>query len=318
MKYRLILPVALVLMAVFFCVLCFSDTVILKNGKKLKGLIISEYKDRIILSTAEGERSIMKSSIRSAVYSEEKKALLQKARNQFKRRQYLGAYYSYKQVLELDPDLREAREKTEYLRNLLETRTREQVEQGLERKNEHAGTGEYLSVAERLLNELGLVLSGGKSFVVVRQVRSDAPGQISSSVKKGDRIVSVWSDNTGHMDAREVGQMLLLPGEVKMTVEREVALRLNSSRALFARDKKITGATFRLEKRGIVVSSVVDGGPFDKAGINKGDLIYSIDGERTRYMPFKRFYQTIRDNQKKRISVTVRRQIEFWHESAGE
>ena len=38
--------------------LIYADTVIMKDGKEAKGLIVDEYTDRITLSTVDGERSI--------------------------------------------------------------------------------------------------------------------------------------------------------------------------------------------------------------------------------------------------------------------
>ena len=112
------------LLVVLVCTFSFSDTVILKNGTRKKGLILDEFDDRIVLSTVEGEKTIMRGEIRSAVYDNEEKALMQKAKNHTKRNQPIKAYYVYKKIVELNPDHKEAREKMENLRNVLESQAR--------------------------------------------------------------------------------------------------------------------------------------------------------------------------------------------------
>ncbi len=44
-----------VLPSLFSCPEIFADTVILKTGKDLKGLVVEEHEDRIIFSTENGE-----------------------------------------------------------------------------------------------------------------------------------------------------------------------------------------------------------------------------------------------------------------------
>lgn len=309
---RFFLPAAVTLIVISTCLVSSADTVILKNGKKLKGLMVNEYKDRITLSTAEGEKTIMKSSIRSAVYDDEEKALLQKARNQFKRRQYMKAYYTYQKVLEIDPELGEAKERVKHLRSFLEKKIREDIVGDMRGKNERSGATISKSVAEEVAEDLGIVLGEGEKYVFIEKVLDNASIDITSELRPGDKIVSIWGEMTAYMDAREVGQMLLLPGEVKMIIERSVRSHLASSVALFARYRKIIGGKFSLKKKGIIIVAVTPNGPFDRAGIKEGDLLFSIDGRLTRYMPIAGLKNTVRKNQNKDIDVSVRREITFW------
>ena len=309
---RFFLPAAITLIVISTCASSSADTVILKNGKKLKGLIITEYKDRVTLSTAEGEKTVMKSSIRSAIYDDEEKALLQKARNHLKRHQYMKAYYTYQKVLELDPELKEAKERVKHLRSFLEKKTREDIVEDLRGKNERLGASVSRSVKEKLAEGLGLVLGEGEKYVFVKEILDNALPGIVSSLKVKDRIVSVWGEMAAYMDAREVGQMILLPGEVKMTIERSVRPHLGSSAALFSRYRSIIGGKVGLKKKGITVMKVKPGGSFDSAGIKKGDILFSVDGRLTRYMPMEEFRNIVRENQNRDIDVSVRREVTFW------
>ena len=57
MKINLILFVFILFTAEISC----ADTATLKNGDLVKGVILEDYVDRILISTYEGEKSIMKS-----------------------------------------------------------------------------------------------------------------------------------------------------------------------------------------------------------------------------------------------------------------
>jgi len=63
--------IALAVFLILFSSSVFADIVIMKDGKRIKGLILDEFKDRIVVSTVEGEKIIMISDIESAIYSSE-------------------------------------------------------------------------------------------------------------------------------------------------------------------------------------------------------------------------------------------------------
>lgn len=308
--------------AVTFLLLCsFSvaaaDTVMLKDGEKIKGLILDEFKDRIVISTVEGEKAIMKSRIKSAVYNDEEKAILRKAKNQEARSQYVKAYYTYAKALELNPDLEEARKRLDYLKGFLETKTRDDVISKIVSRKERFEDASGTTPLKRVSDELGLDLSSSDKYIFVEDIRNNASEQVRSSVRPGDMIVSVWGGLTAYMDADEVAEMLLSPGEINLTIERKEAPILTSSASffggiLFSRYKKIIGASLDLKKEGLVVEKVSSGGPFDKAGIKKGDLICRINGNNTRYMPMSEIIDTVKKNQDKKIEVDIRRDITLW------
>jgi hypothetical protein len=69
LKMRLKILYILLLVATV-CGLCAAgnapaDTVYVKDGKELKGIVVEDFKDRIIFSTADGEITVMKSDIKA-------------------------------------------------------------------------------------------------------------------------------------------------------------------------------------------------------------------------------------------------------------
>ncbi|MEA3489107.1 MAG: PDZ domain-containing protein [Candidatus Omnitrophota bacterium] len=294
-----------------------ADTVILKSGDRIKGLILEEFKDRIVLSTVQGEKTIMKSAIRSAIYDSEEKALMQKGRNQLKKGQYIRSYQTYEKVVELDPGLDEARERLNYLRSYLETKARHDVLDGLRAKRERFENARSKTPAQRLFDELGLVIAPGEKYVSIEKVSIDTVRESGSGLEPGDRIVAVWGEMTAFMDVEEVSEVLLAPGEIRMTIERMLRPELSSAgkmfKGLFSPGyRKIAGAVIELKKEGYVVGDMEKGGPFEKAGIRSGDLLCRINGANTRYMPMRELDRVLEENQNERIEVVVRRDVTLW------
>jgi 23S rRNA G2069 N7-methylase RlmK/C1962 C5-methylase RlmI len=45
-----------------------SDTIYTKDGKELKGIIVEDYKDRIVFSTVDGQLTLMKSDVKELYF----------------------------------------------------------------------------------------------------------------------------------------------------------------------------------------------------------------------------------------------------------
>ena len=307
----------------FFCSFSFADTVILKNGRKEKGLILDEFKDRIVLSTAEGEKTLMKSDIRSAIYDSEQKALMQKGRNQLKRGQYIKAYYTYEKAVELNPDLKEARERLYYLRNYLETKIRSDVRGSWIARKERFGGASGKTLARKVAGELGLVLASGEKYVFVEKILDSGSPGAKLKLEQGDRIVAVWGEMTAYMDADEVAGMFLGPGETRFVIERTVFPGIAASKTLFGGSlfsgyRKAIGAGLELRKKGVIVSNVIPGGSFRTSGIREGDLLYRINGKNTRYLPMSQIIDIIEKNRNREIEVVIRRDVALWGKGRSE
>jgi len=298
--------------------LCFPgisspDTLLLKNGERVKGLILNEYKDRIVVSTAGGEVYYMKSDIRSASYDSEARSFLQAARNQVKKGQYVKAYYTYEQVTSLDPDIEEAAERLIFLSKYIGTKAKYDMKDRIARHRDMDTAAESVSPGEKIEKKLGILLARGDKYVEVKET----DGVSSGLLAKGDKIVSVWGEMAAFMDIEEVASLLLGSNEVRITVERPVPVELsdiNPLISLFLPDdcSRITGAKLKLERAGLTVSRANDNGPFKNAGIERGDLIFAVDGKSTEYMSLGTFRRIIRSRQGETTGFVIRRKIVLW------
>lgn len=294
-----------------------ADTVIMKDKTRIKGLILDEFRDRIVVSTAEGEKTLMKDDIRCAVYDDEERALLQTGNTQFKKGNFLKAYYIYDKAAELNPDSEEACQKRDFLRNYVGTKTRYDIEDGVRRKREIFSGASGMTFLKMLQDEMGIVLAADDKYVFVKKIIQGAQTKSAKNFREGDRIVSVWGEMSSYAQPEEVAEMMLRPGQTRIVIERTLDPKLTFPRRVgiilpIENYRAMLGAELKLAKKGIVVARVFPNGPFSKAGIKSGDLVYRIGGQNTRYMPIKDVIKKFEQNEGEEIEVVVHRDIVIW------
>src|SRR3989338_3099525 len=56
--------------SLFLCPILSADTIVMKNGKELKGLVVEQHADRVIFSTENGEVPIFLKGVKDIRYDE--------------------------------------------------------------------------------------------------------------------------------------------------------------------------------------------------------------------------------------------------------
>ncbi len=87
----------------------FADTILLKNEKEIKGLVVERYADRIILSTEKGEIPILLSGIKKIDYDDAEQNFMQVGRAYEAENKYGEALAYYEKALEANPNFEEAK-----------------------------------------------------------------------------------------------------------------------------------------------------------------------------------------------------------------
>ena len=310
--YKIKVAVLIAVVVSFFAGIASADTLNFKNGKEEKGLIVKEFSDRIIFSTVDGKREILLSNIKSIIYDDEERRLLQLGRNQLKREEYVDAYRTFEDVIKIDPDNEEAIERRIHLRNYLENATYSTVGSDVKTDSEYF-EGKIPEEPQELIQQrLGIILEKEKNFVYVREV--DKLGR-EYGFKKDDRIISVWGENTVFSEIPEIVRLLVSSREVHLKVERRVSLQLGD-RNWFLRTlggyNVIVGATLKRDKSGLVVRKVISNGAFEKGGIVQGDIIVAMNDLMFGYLPFKNVASLIIRNHGKHVEIIIHRKLMFW------
>ncbi|PIX77266.1 MAG: hypothetical protein COZ37_03610, partial [bacterium (Candidatus Ratteibacteria) CG_4_10_14_3_um_filter_41_18] len=76
----------------------YADSIILKNGSILKGIIVKEYSDRVILRIPDGEVGVYKTLISRVVYLRPEQNLLEKGNEYAKKGEFDEALVQYREA----------------------------------------------------------------------------------------------------------------------------------------------------------------------------------------------------------------------------
>lgn len=296
--------------------LSYADTINTNDGKELKGIVVEDYKDRLILSTADGEITVMKADIRELYYDSEEDNLIKLAEQARERRDYTKSYAYYNMAFKLNPNSKAAKDGLVFLQGYLFRQEQVRKEDDIKLREDFERSGSPIKaakaeedavkeMAETLKKTIGVTLGQSENFPVVENV-SPKSAASEAGVKPGDKLVAIWARLTGYMNLKDVMAALLdKPSlELKCTIERTVNVPVAP--------RDLIGATLAMEFDGLTISEVKEDTPAFGAGLKKGDLITAIEGKSTRYMPLKTAITEIKKAKGSVTALTLRREVLIW------
>lgn len=318
MKYVLILPLFLLFI---ICGILYADAILLKDGQELKGVIVEDYADRVVLSTEGGQVCLLKDAIEKIDFEDPEQNLVKLGRAYREKGDYKQAMYYYKSAYRLNPKMKEASDGITSVTNMAFRQGHSELEkkvagrQDLEEKRGNVLTAagaetEAPSEAEQneLWNGMGIAIGTEGPDIKVTRVLNGSRAD-SAGIKEGDIIVSVWGKLIRYMDLRDVYGLILHSGasEIKLALARPktIALRRNH---IFRGAEYMLGARLSVAFEGLIVNVVEEDGPFYKAGINKGDRITRLSGVTTMYMPLETVYKSIEDMKDDILYLDIQRE----------
>lgn len=293
----------------------YADTIYTKDDKEIKGIILEDYKDRVIFSTVDGQVTIMKSSIKELYFDTEEQNLIKLAEQSRDKGDYIKAFVYYDRAFKLNPKSAAAKDGIVFLQGYLFKRDMSQKEEILKHHNEFERRGEKPEIKsdedkfdedlKKLRTEIGIVLVIVDGMTKVKNVIAKSPAA-SAGIKKGDTLVSVWGRLVGYMPLKEVTETLLEKNslETKIALERNITVRVG-------RDGSI-GAALSMQFEGLTVSAVKEGSAAFEADLKPKDIITAINGDSTRYMPLKKAIALIKGSRGGEVSLTIRKDVIMW------
>lgn len=296
----------------------FSDTIYTKENKEIKGIITEEYKDRITISTVDGERTLMKSEIRELYYDTEEQNLVKLAEQARERGDYIKAFVYYDKAFKMNPNSKAAKDGIVFLQGYLFKKDMAKKEEDVNRRNEFETKGagpitiktedeKFNDNLKKLRSTTGIILRSSGGITKIESVTDPSPAY-DVGIKRGDVLIDVWGRLVGYLSLPEVVEALLEKTslETKCTIERKISLR--------SRDM---GAEFKMQFDGLTAADVVSGSPAAGAGLRQGDLITGINGQSTRYMPINKALEIIRRSKGATVMLTFRREVVMWGKEGG-
>lgn len=296
----------------------FPDTIYLKDGKEVKGIIVEEYSDRIVMSTYKGEKPIEKRIILKMEYDMPEQNLVKLGDKYMSLRQYGKAYFYYDKALKANPDYKPARDKINYVTGYFFRSKQQEKIKDVEKMQE---LEDWPVSAQRsdedyealLLEHMGIRIGQKSGYTKITKVSKNSPAD-RAGVKQGDFLVSVWGQLAGYMSLEEIGSFLMKKaiGEIRVGIQRNV--KIKKDRPYQRSYKNIIDGKMDMLFDGLTVTEIADGGRGKKAGLRKNDLVVAINGAPTRYMPFQKAARLIEDRKHNPAVLTVRRDVTIWRE----
>ncbi len=263
-----------------------ADDVFFQAGESLRGLVVEEHADRVVLSTEQGEKTVLRKEIDEIFYAEPERNQLYLGTQALEAGDFGGARKFFEQALRLNPLLAEAKDG---LGRLEDT----------ERK-----AGRPPADPSAALAALGLKLNrDADGWAVVESVGRGSEAQ-RWGLAAGDALVSCWGASLRYLPAAEVARRIAGPpgGALKLTVQRRIDLP-------GARPPQVGWPGLKLEMAhfGLTAREVEPTAPAFLAGLRPGDRIVQLGPAPTRYMPLGEARKALQQGRENGVSLIIHR-----------
>lgn len=298
----------------------YADTVILKNRTKVKGLVVDEYVDRIALSTAEGEKHILRKDIDRIEYDTPEQNFMQLGRAYDEKGWYDKAVFYYKKAMDINPDYKEARDayvashakmwREEEKRTKKDIDLHNMAKEWQERKSRKEPV--VVKSKENIVKEsLGISLVEHEGVFSINDVVAGSSAA-KAGIQKGDFLVGIWGRLIRYSKLEDILGELIGPkySEVKILAERDIPVPVEAGVNTY----KELGASLGFEYEGLLIKDIASGKKGELSGLKKNDLVIAIDKNITRYLPLDSVISLINNPKGDKIVFTVRRNINLRRE----
>ena len=288
----------------------------------MKGLIVEQHEDRVIVSTEQGETPVMRDKISEIEYDDPAQTFLQIGESHEKAERWGEALAYYEKALQAQPELEDAKRAVVRVRNRFWSKSASGPSSEIEKRQElydHWGevkkaparTEENIQDRSRdearsLEEGLGLVLEQKGDWTKVSQV-SPKKDAAFAGLKRGDRLVSLDGLSLRYLNADVVRDKLLVPSRAVFTMEFERDCALTKTG--FEKSVSEFGFKAELEYRGAVVASVEPEKAAARAGLKENDLLVTAGGAPMRYTPLKKLLNLLLEGPPDSAVLSVRRSV---------
>lgn len=318
MRYLIILTIWIL----FITTTLYADIVVTKDRSKLKGLVVDEYSDRIVLNTVDGEKTVFRKDIDRIEYDTPEQNFMQLGRAYEAKGWYDKAAFYYKKAMELNPDYKEARESYLACHAKIWRQEEKMTKKELEHRSmvmewwknrKNQAKPESRDKTALLKETLGLSLAEKDGLFTITDIRPYSSSD-KAGVREGDILTGIWGKLIRYKKMEDVVDELLGPkySEVRVIIERDVNIPIDTSLENLYKE---LGIVLGFEYTGLIVKDIIAGKPGESSGLKKGDHVPVIDKNITRYLPLDSIVALINSaRNNKRIVFSIRRNINLRRE----
>ncbi len=288
-----------------------ADEIFLKSGDSLKGIVVEQYDDRIIVSTGSGEIGIYKNKILNMEFNSVEQSYLWLGDIYLKKNELDRAEKAYKDALEINPDFQPAKDALLRLQEIKKAdvidspKIKEQMDFIL--KNMFGIEIDKISDDKKLQIYLDFILRNMLGIEIDRinnenrlQVYPNCPA-VKNQIQTGDKLVVVYGLPVKYMPLVNVDKYLIGSGKgkVRITIERDIQLYKPGR----------LGVRIEIKQTGLTITEVVKNSMAEKMKLQKGDRIVKINEKSTRYMNIKQVVKNLKQGCRQQLSMAMRRDI---------
>ena len=290
----------------------------MKDGSEVKGLVVEQHEDRVILNTEKGEVPVLREKIQNILFDDPEQSFMQMGEKYEQSEQWGEALGYYEKALQLNPNFEDAKKASVRVRNHFWSKAAAGPSNEIEKRQamydawdknvsaEENFKHQSLSSIRMLREGLGVSLGKKDDWVLLTEVVPKKDAAVAG-LKKNDRLVGIDGKSLRYLNADVVRQMFLSPHYSSFTLEyeRDCVLRKTG----FERDLAELGMQVKLDYAGTLVQKVKRQSPADRAGLKPGDLLVSAGGTAMRYLPLKKLLSVIVAGPADSSVLSVRRSV---------
>jgi len=253
-------------------------------------LVVEEHWDRIVVSTEQGEQTILRETIEEVFFDEPERNQLYLGNQALGMGEFSLAQGFFRKALRLAPSFQEAAD-------------------GLSRlKDQQVKLAARLDLSNPmpdLPNQMGMTLGLADRFAQVRTIRADSPAE-RAGLDARDVLVSYWGESLRFLPLEEIARRVLGPPgtSVKLTVRREMMLP-----SALPFEKDWPAMQMGMSRLGLMALEITPKGMADLTGLRVGDHIVQIKKQPTRYMPLAQARRIMKEAKETGITLVIQRDI---------
>ncbi len=274
----------------------FADVIYFASGEELKGLVVEEHRDRVVMSTAEGEQMVLRSRIDEIFYDDPERNYLYLGNQSLENGDFSTAQGLFRKSMQMNPEFQEADDALNRLVDLKAKRA--------------DPTLEAPDLSDQLFKRWGLRVRLTEGWPRVQSVEPNSQAQ-RAGLLAGDTLIGLWGESLAFLPEREVAYLLLGPSGSMAKVTLERAVRLPPFQA---NGPAWPGFKLSTERLGLTVVSVQPRAAAAQAGFLAWDRIVAIDGKPTRYMPLKEAQRLVQASRERGLMLTLHRDLRMVRE----